>query len=173
MNRFYLKTAILIFVLVTMILGGWVLNIINPYCIGCVAPLPLTKILEEKFTGCYESNMKHWSDADIANGAGALITPPRYFELTCDGINEHFHTALILGNSGNPEHDMNNWFVSNASELSINWSTGFSGIGLQVNTINHPYVGKAEAFCDYKCPDITVDIKITKINCDTIEDKAL
>ena len=128
--------------------------------VGCLAA---------DFAGCYELRLSKWSPAIPLGKDEIFVTPPARIALTTTPD----HTWDEHGLSATPTDKANRWigthsyWTSDAHEVHIVWTTGFSGLTMDLEAQGSNLVGTAQTFWDFPRPQQTSHVTATRIPCES------
>jgi hypothetical protein len=124
--------------------------------------------LAEDLFGCYELKLSKWVPILALGDDETFISPPSRVVLTTtpDHTWDSRGFRVIAANGfAQSVHTFSYW-VSNADHVRIRWTTGHSGLTMDLKRNGSNLVGTAHTFWDFARPQQTSHVVATKISCD-------
>jgi hypothetical protein len=129
-----------------------------------------TPVSPEAIQGCYELTMSRWVPDMKWGDDEAFITPPRRIQLFAERGTEGFETNgyLVRPAPGTKPsiHRGSYWIPKGSKKLQIVWSTGFSGLVMELKTSDAEVLrGKATTSWDFNRTKQTAEVTARRIPC--------
>jgi len=119
--------------------------------------------------GCYELTLSQWEPAISLGEDAVFISPPARIELT--KTPDHTwdeHGLKVTPASGvSPSIHKSAYWTDNGHRIHIVWTTGFSGLTMDLQVRGSNLEGKAQTFWDFPRPRQTSHVVATKIACES------
>jgi hypothetical protein len=126
-------------------------------------------IKPEIIQGCYELGTLNWRP-DLKLGEDAeFITPPRRIQISAEHGGKGFEqdSYLVQPAPGVPRsiHRASYWVPKGANAIEVVWTTGFSGLSMNLNLEGETLRGKATTFWDFPRRKQTAEVVAPKVDC--------
>lgn len=126
-------------------------------------------IKPESVAGCYELGVLKWQP-DLHLGEDAVfITPPQRIQILAErgtrGFESNGYLVRPAPGVAPSIHRMSYWEPTGAKTIRVAWTTGFSGLTMQLSVEGNTLKGKAETFWDFTRARQTARISAPKIDC--------
>jgi hypothetical protein len=121
------------------------------------------------FAGCYELQLSQWSPAITLGGDEIFISPPSRVALTTTPEHtwdEHGFKVTPAGGAKPSVHKFSYW-TSDAHHVHIVWTTGFSGLKMDLEERGPDLVGTVHSFWDFSRPRQTSHVVAKRIPCES------
>jgi hypothetical protein len=146
------------------------INAWSPLRLGALLIALVTfRCLAGDFAGCYELQLSQWTPALSLGADVKFITPPLRVELTTtpDRLwDEHGLKVTAAEGPKPPVHNRPYW-TSDAKHVHIVWTTGYSGLTMDLESRGADLVGTAHTFWDFSRPQQTSQVVATRVSCET------
>jgi len=127
-----------------------------------------TKCNAGDVAGCYELKLSQWSPAISLGDDSVFISPPRRIQLTTapdHSWDEHGLKVTPAGGESPSIHTSAYW-TANGRRVHIVWTTGFSGLTMDLHERGSNLEGMAHTFWDFPRPRQTSRVVAMKISCE-------
>jgi hypothetical protein len=121
------------------------------------------------FAGCYELQLTQWSPAISLGGDMIFISPPSRVALTTtpDHTWDAHGFGVTPAGGVNPSVHKDSYWTSDAHHVHIVWTTGFSGLTMDLEERGSDLIGTAHTFWDFPRPQQTSHVVATRISCES------
>ena len=142
-----------------------------PLMVGLALLMPV-RCLADGFAGCYELQLTKWSPAISLGADEKFVTPPKRIALTetidSSWGSQHAFKVLPTGGATPSVHRLAYW-TSDAHQVHIVFSTGFSGLTMDLEPQGSNLVGTAHTAWDFSRTAQTSHVVATRISCESKE----
>ena len=126
-------------------------------------------IKPESIQGCYELGVLEWQPDLKLGGDAAFITPPKQIQILAQrgtsGFEKDEYLVRPAPGVSPSVHGASYWKPTGAKTIKIAWTTGFSGLTMQLRVEGETLQGKAETFWDFGRERQTAHVSARKIDC--------
>ena len=140
-----------------------------PVIIGLAFLTPVS-CLADGFAGCYELHLSEWSPAISLGADEIFVTPPKRVALTKTTAGswgeQRAFKVVPTGGAAASAHRYAYW-TSDAHQVHIVFSTGFSGITMDLEPQGSNLVGTAYTAWDFPREGQTSHVVATRIPCES------
>ena len=124
----------------------------------------------ESIQGCYDLTLSAWRP-DLNLGEDAVfITPPQRIELFAEkgtkGWESEGYIARAAPGVKPSVHRGAYWLPKSSQDIEIVWTTGFSGLTMDLRIDAIGLRGKAKSFWDFPRKQQTADVVAHKVDCE-------
>jgi hypothetical protein len=140
-----------------------------PLIVGLAFLMPV-RCLADGFAGCYELQLTKWIPAISLGADEKFVTPPKRIALTetIDSSWGDQHAFKILPTGGaTPSVHTRAYWTSDAHQVHIVFSTGFSGLTMDLELQGSNLVGTAYTGWDFPRTGQTSHVVATRISCES------
>lgn len=127
------------------------------------------------FTGCYNLKLGRWWPWGFGQD-NIFATPSSRIKLLPEQGTEGFERyglvirEMTLGKSPSPfRRRFSYWQVESSDKIDLTWTTGFSGVTLELKKGKKDLRGWAHPFWDFPRPPRIARVKASKIACDAAQ----
>jgi hypothetical protein len=156
----------------------WVLGVVVSRRLGTLAALVILaahgscastrEITPEAVSGCYQLQLTAWQPAFPLGGDAEFVTPPDRMNLTLDKPEHPWRKGSFVvrpaPGSRDTIHTSGEWVLSD-EKLEILWTTGFSGLTVDLSPTRHGFQGIARTFWDFPRATQTAGVEATRASC--------
>jgi hypothetical protein len=122
----------------------------------------------EAISGCYEMKVSDWQPRLPLEGDAEFITPPDRIHLELEkperGWRKGSYLVRPLPGSRSSIFRSGEWVFSD-DEVRILWTTGFSGLTMDLSITRHGLRGLAHTFWDFPRPTQTAAVEAKRVSC--------
>jgi hypothetical protein len=118
--------------------------------------------------GCYELQLTKWSPAISLGEDEIFISPPSRIILTStpdDTWEKHAYRAAPVDGAA-PWGRTHSYWTSSAQHVHIVWTTGFSGLRMDLKAQGADLIGTAQTFWDFSRPQQSSHVTATRVSCE-------
>jgi hypothetical protein len=123
----------------------------------------------ETVEGCYDIGELAWRP-DFNGEDKVFITPPRRIQISSERGSKGFETNgyLVRPAPGIPPsvHRFSYWTPKGRNAIEIVWTTGLSGLTMELKLEGKTLRGKAKSFWDFARKHETAKVIANKVSCD-------
>jgi hypothetical protein len=118
--------------------------------------------------GCYELTLSQWRPAISLGDDAMFISPPGRIELTTtpDHTWDEHGLKLTPARGVSPSIHKSSYWTDNGRRVHIVWTTGFSGLTMDLQERGSNLEGTAHTFWDFPRPRQTSRVVAMKIACE-------
>lgn len=129
----------------------------------------LQLVQPETVQGCYTVSLSPWRPALPLDGDQKFVTPPPVIQLFPTRGEKGFEVDgfVVRPMKGTPGsiHSSSYWEPTDPDSIEITWTTGFSGLVMNLKIKAQDLYGTAETFWDFPRTRQTADVVARKIEC--------
>lgn len=132
--------------------------------LGCASLRPLPRVPPESFAGCYDVSHGAWKPTQVLGEDAIFTEPPAHVVLVWDHAQEKAHTAAAVPGTTPSIHTWNAWSISD-DEISVGWSTGFSGVVMTLHPAGANLEGSMKTLWDFPRSATVAPVSLRRVPC--------
>jgi hypothetical protein len=134
-----------------------------------ISLLMSVKCVAGDFAGCYELRLTQWSPALSLGDDRIFVTPPSRVALTTTPDHTWVEHAFRVTPEGGatPSIHKSSYWTSDTHRVHIVWTTGFSGLTMDLEQRGLDLIGTAHTFWDFDRPRQTSHVVATRVPCES------
>jgi hypothetical protein len=122
-----------------------------------------------QIAGCYQLEIEPWQPALNLGRDIDFITPPDQVNLTLEKPEHEWRKGSLLvrqvAESRGSIHTSGEWQVSKSGKIEILWTTGFSGLTMDLASVRTGLEGRAKTFWDSHRTPQTAKVHGKRVSC--------
>jgi len=107
----------------------------------------------EELRGCYALSLSEWLPRADLGGDMVFTSPPREIQLTTEpwrfAEGDEYYVIKPVDDAAATGHRLSSWHVSPEGTLRMGFSTGFSGVSMELGPADSELAGRARTFWDF------------------------
>ena len=134
-----------------------------------VLPLTSASCLASEVAGCYQLRLSPWTPTLSLGEDEIFILPPSKIALTTTPDHTWDPNGFKVTPSGGVTQSIHkaSYWTRNGHNVRIVWTTGFSGLKMDLKERGTDLVGAARTFWDFARQRQTSQVVATRISCDS------
>jgi hypothetical protein len=134
-----------------------------------ISLLMSVKCVAGDFAGCYELRLTQWSPALSLGDDLIFVAPPSRVALTTTPDHTWDEHAFRVNPEGGatPSIHKSSYWTSDTHRVHIVWTTGFSGLTMDLEQRGLDLIGTAHTFWDFDRPRQTSHVVATRVPCES------